>query len=88
MSFGLASGGGRDRSRPLPRPLGRGMISYLAGGGIVMDLVLGGVGGAGGGEGGEDDGGVPGGDCDGGGHGGGCGGLGLGWIFQPGMSME
>ena len=65
MSFGLASGGGRDRSRPLPRPLGRGMISYLAGGGMVMDLVRSGVFGAGGGEGGESvggSGGVPGGD--------------------------
>jgi len=65
VSIGLASGGGRDRSRPLPRPLGRGMISYLAGGGMVMDLVRGGVGGAGGGEGGESvggSGGVPGGD--------------------------
>jgi len=67
-----------------------------------MDFVLGGVGGAGGGEGVENDGGVPGGGCDGGGNGGGCdgsssvsertvggcGGLGLGWSFQPGMSME
>jgi len=78
------------------------MMSYLAGGGIVTDFGLGGVGGGVGGDKGvEYDGGDPGGGCDGGGNGGGrngsssvsermvvVGGFGLGWSFQPGMSME